>query len=92
MDDTDPSVADCYSNGNSQMVAGIQGLHLADTFELDVSASNHKTSQQPGGEEVCPGKFEGNAADFSAPQGHAAGPHKLAKPDRKQKKKKKNVL
>ena len=91
MDEADPSVADCYSNGDSQMVAGIQGLHLADPVELDVSASNHKTSQQPGVEEVCPGKFEGNAADFSAPQSHAAGSHKLAKPDRKQKKKK-NVL
>ncbi len=90
MDEADPSVGYCYSNGDSQMVAGIQELHLADPVELDVSASNHKTSQQPGVEEVRPGKFEGNAAEFSAPQSHAGGSHKLAKPDRKQKKK--NVL
>jgi hypothetical protein len=40
----------CYSNGDSQMVAGIQGLHLGDPVGLDegggdVSASNHKISQ-----------------------------------------------
>jgi hypothetical protein len=86
MDEADPSAGYCYSNGDSQMVAGIQGLHL------DVSASNLKNSQQPGIEEVRPGKFEGNAAEFSAPQSHAASSHNLAKPDRKQKKKKKNVM
>ncbi len=74
------------------MVPGIQELHLADPVELDVSPSNHKTSQQPGVEEVRPGKFEGNAAEFSAPQSHAAGSHKLPNSDRKQKKKKKNVV
>jgi hypothetical protein len=91
MDEADPSVGFYYSNGDSQMVAGIQGLYMADPVEPDVSASDHMTSQQPGIEKVCPGKFEGNAAEFSAPQSHAAGSHKLAKPDRKQKKKK-NVL
>jgi hypothetical protein len=35
MDDVDLSVDNCYSNGDSQMVAGIQGLHLGDPVELD---------------------------------------------------------
>jgi hypothetical protein len=35
VDEADPSVGYCYSNGDSQMVAGIQGLHLGDPVELD---------------------------------------------------------
>jgi hypothetical protein len=36
MDEADSSVGYyCYSNGDSQMVAGIKGLHLGDPVELD---------------------------------------------------------